>query len=239
MLFKIPIGTYWLNEKASPSRYGGNGHNCQYTLRPSLHLQPSPGYLLPWRLYLSRGLNFFIDKIEREWNKPSVEITLEGVLSSKDILQIEKTFNLQAVNPSLAVEETKWQPIVVKGKKAPATSVVVKARVDEQIFHFQWPYSDTKIDPEKITFKQTRSTVDINPEDEIQLLLWRALRTKDKERFYFIADSMVPIELGPDLDPIKIDIWFISKDGQLNEKPFRFLFHTTSWDKLGLEMVKG
>ncbi len=91
--------------------------------------------------------------------------------------------------------------------------------------------------PKELLTRKPRSSIDINPDDEVQLLVWKGLKTKGRQRVYLLTDTIVPTELGPDLDKLNIDIWFTSKEGQLNRKPFRYQIDTSSWNNLGLSEV--
>lgn len=151
-------------------------------------------------------------------------------------MAVRKVFNLK---PDTQTDtEAKWQPLIVKGENAPAISCTVKAKIDGQVTHLHWPFPGVQIEPDDIYYMRTRSAIDINPDDEMQLIMWYALKTKDKHRIYFMTDSVFGIEPGPDIDPLEISVWFVAREGQLNEKPFRFTFHTGSWDGLSMTMRK-
>ncbi len=207
---------------------------------PGLLLQTGSGQLLSSGFHFRRGLAFFIEKIEKQRGKPRIEISLDSVLSSKSSQEIGRMFNVQSA------KEIKWQPLIVTAKISQIESCTVGIEVaykgKREKMHLVWPYPGVRIDPNGVTIMSVQSSMSLNPDDPVQLIVWRALKTEDalekKEQFYLSTDSTVGLPLGPELEPIEMSITFYSKDGQVNKKPYWFIFHAGSWDKLSLETIK-
>src|SRR5207253_1529521 len=157
-----------------------------------------------------RGLAFFIDKIEKQWSKPRIEISLDSVLSSNSSQAIGRMFNIQSG------QEIKWQPLIVTAKSSQIESCTVGLEVaykgNQEKMHLVWPYPGVKIDPYGATVMSVQSSMTLNPDDPVQLIVWRALKTEDalekKEQFYLSTDSAVGLALGPELEPMEMSITF-------------------------------
>jgi len=113
----------------------------------------------------------------------------------------------------------------------------------QERMHLVWPYPGARIDIDRITIMPVQRAIPLNHDDPVQLIVWYAFKgskpkQETQEKFFLATDSTVGLAPGPELEPMEMSITFYSKDGQVNKKPFRFLFHAGSWDKLSVEVVK-
>ena len=152
----------------------------------------------------------------RRLRKPKLEVSLEPVLSYPD--------------PEYAISEQsprkfKSQTLRLKAKRKPIHQCKAKMSIDGEADYLLW--NPKSIDQAK----------DLVAEEEIQLHVWQAVQVSENASFYLNVRNKAQVDLKTLSHPLNIEISFLSEDGLLNKKPYRYRISGNSWDTVNMVSV--
>ncbi len=85
--------------------------------------------------------------------------------------------------------------------------------------------------------KSTNEAKDLLPEEEVQLHVWQAVGMSENAWFYLNIRNKAQVDLKTLTDPITVEISFLSEDGLLNKKPYRYKISGNSWDTVKMSSL--
>jgi hypothetical protein len=76
----------------------------------------------------------------------------------------------------------------------------------------------------------TDDAKDLVPEEEILLQVWQAVGMGENAWLYLNIRNKAQVDFKTLENPIIVEISFLSEDGLLNKKPYRYKISVNSWD---------
>ena len=149
----------------------------------------------------------------RRFRKPKLEVSLEPVMSYPDP---------EYAIPEQSPRKFKSQTLRLKAKRRTIHQCKAKMSIDGEPDYLLW---DTK---------STREAKDLVPEEEVQLHVWQAVGMSENAWFYLNIRKKAQVDLKTLSDPITVEISFLSEDGLLNKKPYRYKISGNSWDTINM-----
>ncbi len=149
----------------------------------------------------------------RRFRKPKLEVSLEAVLSYPDP---------EYAIPEQSPRKFKSQAVRLKAKRRPIHQCKAKVSIDGEPDYLLW-------NP-----KSTIEAKDLVPGEEVQLYVWQAVRMPENAWFYLNIENKAQVDLKTLIDPITVEISFLSEDGLLNKKPYQLKISGSSWDTLNM-----
>jgi len=130
-------------------------------------------------------------------------------------------------------QRSKFQALTLRATRAPIHNCKAKLVVAGQSHYMLW---DTHRDVVSVT--QPRAlTRDLLPEEDVQLTVWTALKNSDGEWFDLNTGKDKWGDFKEIRDSTTIEIWFLSEEGRLNKKPYRYKITGNSWDTIKMISV--
>ena len=80
-------------------------------------------------------------------------------------------------------------------------------------------------------------TRDLLPEEEVRLPVWETRKTAEGEWFSLNIGLGSMIDMKEVTGPITVEIWFLSEEGVLSKKPYRYTVSGRSWDTISMVPV--
>lgn len=151
----------------------------------------------------------------RRLRGPKLEVSLEPVLSYPD-----PEYSIPEQSP----RRFKSQALRLKAKRKPIHQCKAKMLVDREADYLLW-------NP-----RVTDDAKDLVPEEEILLQVWQAVGMSEKAWIYLNIRNKAQVDLTLS-EPIKVEISFLSEDGLLNKKPYRYKIDTNSWDTVNMVSI--
>ncbi|SRR6266567_699888 len=168
---------------------------------------------------------------KRIFKSPKIEMSLDSVVSTKDVREIQKSSLSFPPHPLLAEVlghggDVKTQALRVTAKRA--TIHHCKARLSGNGHPAGYLLWLTEEKP------GGSARTDLIPEEDDLLILWKAVKTGEKEELILNTEEQVSYDIHRWKDkPFDIEITFLSEEGVLNKKPYCLSLNLNSWDKLG------
>jgi len=149
----------------------------------------------------------------RRVHGPKLEVSLEPVLSYPD--------------PEYAIPEQsprifKSQALRVKARRRSIHQCKVKVVIDGETDYLLW-------NP-----KSANEAKDLVPEEEVQVPVWQAVRAPEQELFYINTRNKAEVDIKGLNYSITGEISFLSEEGLLNKKPYRYKISINSWDTVNM-----
>ena len=166
--------------------------------------------IVAWVLGIVGGASAWL---YRRLRGPKLEVSLEPVLSYPD--------------PEYAIPEQsprifKSQALRVKARRRPILQCKVKVVIDGETDYLLW-------NP-----KSANEAKDLVPEEEVQVPVWQAVRAPEHELFYINTRNKTEVDIKGLNYSITGEISFLSEDGLLNKKPYRYKISINSWDTINM-----
>jgi hypothetical protein len=149
----------------------------------------------------------------RRFRRPELEVSLEPVLEYPDP---------EYAIPEQSPRKFKSQTLRLKAKHRPIHQCKAKMSIDGEPDYLLW-------NP-----KSTSEAKDLVPEEEIQLHVWQAVRVSENAWFYLNIRNKAQLDLKTLSDPITVEISFLSEEGTLSRKPYRYKIGGNSWDTVNM-----
>jgi hypothetical protein len=149
----------------------------------------------------------------RRLHAPKLEVSLEPVFSYPDP---------EYVIPEQSPRKFKSQALRVKVKRRPIHRCKVKMVTDGETDYLLW-------NP-----KSASEAKDLVPEEEVQVPVWQAVRAPEQELFYLNTRNKTEVDINGLNYSITVEISFLSEDGLLNKKPYRYKISINSWDTIDM-----
>ena len=133
-------------------------------------------------------------------------MSIAPVVSTSDISKIGKLFDVKPVKlpaevegkPTSASGEMKTQVLLVKAKKHAIKDCKAKVFFMGANMPMPWANLGVKTKLDEWTVGIMRDTVDLLPEEEIQLPVWHAYQGPEREATVYVNSNPVfPINFGP------------------------------------------
>ena len=175
-----------------------------------------PGFvttIVAWVLGIVGGASAWL---YRRLRGPKLEVSLEPVLSYPDP---------EYAIPEQSPRKFKSQTLRLKVKRKPIHQCKAKMLIDGEADHLLW-------NP-----RVTEDAKDLVPEEEILLQVWEAVGMGENAWLYFNIHNKAQVDLRTLGDPIIVEISFLSEDGLLNEKPYRYKIDGNSWDTVNMVRI--
>jgi len=149
----------------------------------------------------------------RRLHKPKLEVSLEAVLTYPDP---------EYAIPSQSPRKFKSQALRLKAKRKPIHQCKAKMLIDGEADYLLW--NPRVADDAK----------DLVPEEEVLLQVWQAVGMSEKAWIYLNIRNRAQVDLKTLSEPITVEISFLSEDGLLNKKTYRYKIDTNSWDTVNM-----
>ena len=149
----------------------------------------------------------------RRLHGPKLEVSLEPVFSYPDP---------EYAIPEQSPRKFKSQALGLKVKRKPIHQCKAKMLIDGEADYLLW-------NP-----RVTEDAKDLVPEEEILLQVWQAVGMGENAWLYLNIHNKTQVNLQTLGDPIIVEISFLSEDGLLNEKPYRYKIDGNSWDTVNM-----
>jgi hypothetical protein len=149
----------------------------------------------------------------RRLHGPKLEVSLEPVLSYPDP---------EYAIPEQSPREFKSQALRVKAKRRPIHQCKAKMVIDGETDYLLW-------NP-----KSGGEAKDLVPEEEVQVPVWQAVRAPEQELFYLNIRNKAEVDIKGLNYSITVEISFLSEDGLLNKKSYRYKICVNSWDTINM-----
>ena len=172
-----------------------------------------PGFvttIVAWVLGIVGGASAWL---YRRLRGPKLEVSLEPVLSYPDP---------EYAIPEQSPRKFKSQALRLKVKRKPIHQCKAKMLIEGEVDYLLW-------NP-----RVTEDAKDLVPEEEIVLQVWQAVGMGDNAWLYLSIHNKTQVNLQTLGDPIIVEISFLSEDGLLNEKPYRYKIDGNSWDTVNM-----
>ena len=150
------------------------------------------------------------------FRKPKLEVSLEPVTSYPDP---------EYAIPEQSPRKFKSQTLRLRAKRKPIHQCKAKMSINGEPDYLLW-------DP-----KSTNEAKDLLPEEEVQLHVWQAVGMSENAWFYLNIRNKAQVDLKTLTDPITVEISFLSEDGLLNKKPYRYKISGNSWDTVKMSSL--
>jgi hypothetical protein len=145
----------------------------------------------------------------RRLHRPKLEVSLEPVLSYPDP---------EYAIPEQSPRKFKSQALRLKVKRKPIHQCKAKMLIDGEADYLLW-------NP-----RVTDDAKDLVPEEEILLQVWQAVGMGENAWLYLNIRNKAQVDFKTLENPIIVEISFLSEDGLLNKKPYRYKISVNSWD---------
>jgi hypothetical protein len=168
-----------------------------------------PGFvttILAWVLGIVGGASAWL---YRRLRGPKLEVSLEPVLSYPDP---------EYAIPEQSPRKFKSQALRLKVKRKPIHQCKAKMLIEGEADYLLW-------NP-----RVTDDAKDLVPEEEVLLQVWQAVGMGEKAWLYLNIRNKSQVDLQTLGDPIIVEISFLSEDGLLNKKPYRYKIDGNLWD---------
>ena len=152
----------------------------------------------------------------RRLHGPKLEVSLEPVLSYPDP---------ENAIPEQSPRKFKSQALRVKAKRRPIHQCKAKMVFDGETDFLLW-------NP-----KSANEAKDLVPEEEVQVPVWQAVRAPEHELFYLNIRNKTEVDIKGLNYSITGEISFLSEDGLLNMKPYRYKISVNSWDTINMDRI--
>ncbi len=172
-----------------------------------------PGAVSTVITWVGRIVNAASDSLYRRMNRPILEVSLDPVLHHS---------NEKNAFPEEPPRKFKSQALRVKAKRRPIHQCQAKVLINGEADYLLW--NPRVADDAK----------DQVPEEEVILQIWQAVGTKEESWIYLNTRNKAQIELMTWTEPIRVEISFLSEDGVLNKKPYRYRITGNSWDTVNM-----
>ena len=149
----------------------------------------------------------------RRLHGPKLEVSLEPVLSYPDP---------EYAIPELSPRKFKSQALRVKAKRRPIHQCKVKMVIDGETDYLLW------------NSKSANEAKDLVPGEEVLLQVWQAVGMSEKDWIYLNNRNKAQVYLKTLSEPITVEISFLSEDGLLNKKPYRYKMDGNLWDTVNM-----
>jgi len=172
-----------------------------------------PGFvstIVVWVLGILGGVSAWL---YRRLRGPKLEVSLEPELSYPDP---------EYAIPEQSPRKFKSQALRLKAKRKPIHQCKAKMLIDGETDYLLW-------NP-----RATDDAKDLVPEEEILLQVWQAVGMGENAWLYFNIHNKGQVDLQTLGDPIIVEISFLSEDGLLNEKPYRYKIDGNYWDTVNM-----
>src|SRR5438128_11127172 len=124
--------------------------------------------------------------------------------------------------PNSRLEKFKSQALRLKARRKPIHQCKAKMLIDGEADYLLW--NPRVADDAK----------DLVPEEEVLLQVWQAVGMSDRAWIYLNISNKAQVDLKTLGDPITVEISFLSEDGLLNKKPYRYKIDGNSWDTVNM-----
>ena len=146
-------------------------------------------------------------------HKPKLEVSLEAVLTYPDP---------EYAIPEQSPRKFKSQALRLKARRKPIHQCKAKMLIDGEADYLLW--NPRVADDAK----------DLVPEEEVLLQVWQAVGISDRAWIYLNIRNKAQVDLKTLSEPITVEISFLSEDGLLNKKPYRYKIDGNSWDTVNM-----
>jgi hypothetical protein len=146
-------------------------------------------------------------------HRPKLKVSLEPVLSYPDP---------EYAIPEQSPRKFKSQALRVKARRRPIHQCKVKMVIDGETDYLLW-------NP-----KSANEAKDLVPEEAVQVPVWEAVRAPEHELFYLSTRNKAEVDIKGLNYSITVEISFLSEDGLLNKKPYRYKISVNSWDTINM-----
>ena len=147
------------------------------------------------------------------FRKPKLEVSLEPVTSYPDP---------EYAIPEQSPRRFKSQALRLKAKRKPIHQCKAKMLIDGEADYLLW--NPRVADDAK----------DLVPEEEVLLQVWQAVGMSEEAWIYLNIRNKAQVYLETLSEPITVEISFLSEDGLLNKKPYRYKIDRNSWDTVNM-----
>ena len=149
----------------------------------------------------------------RRFRKPKLEVSLEPVMSYPDP---------EYAIPEQSPRKFKSQTLLLTAKRKSIHQCKAKMSIGGETDYLLW-------DP-----KSSNEAKDLVPEEEVQLHVWQAIRVSESASFYLNIRNKARVDPKTLSNPINVEISFLSEEGLLNKKPYRYKIIGGSWDTVSM-----
>ena len=176
-----------------------------------------PGFvstIVAWVLGIAGGIAGTASAwLYRRLHKPKLEVSLEPVISYPDP---------EYAIPEQSPRRFKSQALRLKAKRKPIHQCKAKMLIDGEADYLLW--NPRVADDAK----------DLVPEEEVLLQVWQAVGMSEEAWIYLNIRNKAQVYLETLSEPITVEISFLSEDGLLNKKPYRYKIDRNSWDTVNM-----
>jgi len=152
----------------------------------------------------------------RRLRGPKLEVSLQPVLSYPDP---------EYAIPEQSPRKFKSQALRVKAKRRPIHQCKVKMVIDGETDYLLW------------NSKAANEAKNLVPQEEVQVSVWQAVRAPEHELFYLNIRNKTEVDIKGLNYSIMVEISFLSEDGLLNKKPYRYKITVNSWDTVNMVRI--
>ena len=149
----------------------------------------------------------------RRLHGPKLEVSLEPVLTYPDP---------EYAIPEQSPRKFKSQALRLKARRKPIHQCKAKMLIDGEADYLLW--NPRAADDAK----------DLVPEEEVLLQVWQAIGMSEEAWIYLNIRNRAQVDLKTLGEPITVEISFLSEDGLLNKKPYRYKIDGNSWDTVNM-----